>query len=481
LKIVPAVLLPQINVTATDATATEAGTTTGQFTITSDQAAGAGGLAIAFSLSGTAITTDYTIDASPAIITPGNTSVLVTVTPVDDALIEGDETINITAVPGADYTVGAANAATITLHDDDSAPAYINFDPAFIGPNLSMTAPYLTVTSDATVSFGETRSVTSRNSGKYAFENKLDSSTSAAFFNMGFVNINAGVANYVGSDANGFGYLGDGYKTNSGSTNIGLPIVVGDTVMMLLDFDNQEVSIIIADAAPLVLWTGVPIVDMYAAVGGRSSEVSTANLGASSFINTLPAGYTSWDGSQSGAQLADTLDPANKHALVTLSNGDLTSHSTSQNWYSVTSIPSKAAGKFYCEITVVNATQNISLGLIPPTDLTQILTSYSGATPESYGYITSSGVVYNGNSVVATLPASNTNGDVVGIMVDFVANELRFIIGGIAQTAISILAGEYYLSISTYNGSSATVNFGASAFTTTIPGGYDSWDGSQAG
>jgi hypothetical protein len=122
LKIVPVQALPEINMTATDATATEAGTTTGQFTITSDVAAGASGISVAFIVSGTAaLTSDYTINASPAIITQGNTSVVVTVTPVDDSDIEGAETVILTLANGIEYNLGSNVVDTVTITDDDTS------------------------------------------------------------------------------------------------------------------------------------------------------------------------------------------------------------------------------------------------------------------------------------------------------------------------------------------------------------------------
>jgi hypothetical protein len=122
LKIIPATALPVISVTATDSSATELGTTTGQFTITSDVAAGASGISVAFIVSGTAaLTSDYTINASPAIITQGNTSVVVTVTPVDDSDIEGAETVILTLANGIEYNLGSNVVDTVTITDDDTS------------------------------------------------------------------------------------------------------------------------------------------------------------------------------------------------------------------------------------------------------------------------------------------------------------------------------------------------------------------------
>ena len=114
--------LSTINVTATDATATESGVTTGTFTITSTSAAPVGGLSIHYTLSGTATDgIDYTIDASPAVITTGNTSVDITVTPIDDADIEPNETVILTLSASPNYTIGLNSQATVTIISDDTS------------------------------------------------------------------------------------------------------------------------------------------------------------------------------------------------------------------------------------------------------------------------------------------------------------------------------------------------------------------------
>ena len=69
--------------------------------------------------------TDYTgvnVGAS-AVIPAGATFVDLTFTPVDDALVEGNETIVRTINANAAYVVGAPNTATVTIADNESLPS----------------------------------------------------------------------------------------------------------------------------------------------------------------------------------------------------------------------------------------------------------------------------------------------------------------------------------------------------------------------
>ena len=54
-------------------------------------------------------------------IAAGQSSATVTVTPIDDADFEGDETVALTLTANAAYSVGTPGAATITITDNDVA------------------------------------------------------------------------------------------------------------------------------------------------------------------------------------------------------------------------------------------------------------------------------------------------------------------------------------------------------------------------
>jgi len=116
------VATPSVTVTATDNTATEAGTTTGQFTITRGGGSSASALSVNISVGGTATSgSDYTAVSSPVTIPANSASTTVTVTPINDSSVESDETVILTITSGSGYTVGSPSQATVTITSDDVA------------------------------------------------------------------------------------------------------------------------------------------------------------------------------------------------------------------------------------------------------------------------------------------------------------------------------------------------------------------------
>jgi hypothetical protein len=109
--------LPVVTVAATDASAAEAGTDTGRFTITRTPASGS--LTIQAALSGTASSSDYAAITLPITMTGSTATAEVVVTPVNDTAAEAVETVVLTITPSAAYTVGAASSATVTITSDD--------------------------------------------------------------------------------------------------------------------------------------------------------------------------------------------------------------------------------------------------------------------------------------------------------------------------------------------------------------------------
>ena len=119
-----------VSITANDPTATEAGPTTGQFTITRSGGSNVASLAVNFSINGSAINgTDYASITSPVTIPAGSASATVTVTPVDDSLVEGDETVTLTLTTGTGYTVATPSSDTVTIQSDDSTVTVTANDP----------------------------------------------------------------------------------------------------------------------------------------------------------------------------------------------------------------------------------------------------------------------------------------------------------------------------------------------------------------
>jgi YD repeat-containing protein len=124
------VALPVVHVNAIDASASEQGQDPGVFSIVRD-----GGtsepLTVHYSVSGTATGgADYAALVGSVTIPAGAHPQTVTVTPVDDALVEGEETVTLTLSANAAYTTGSPASATITISDNDTHP-----------PTTSITTP----------------------------------------------------------------------------------------------------------------------------------------------------------------------------------------------------------------------------------------------------------------------------------------------------------------------------------------------------
>jgi parallel beta-helix repeat protein len=116
------VSLPTLTVAATDANASETGPDSGTFTVSRTGATTAG-LTVRYSLGGTAANgTDYTSLSGSVTIPAGAASASVTVAPINDTTVEGNETVILTVSADTAYTVGLPNNATVTIVDNDQTP-----------------------------------------------------------------------------------------------------------------------------------------------------------------------------------------------------------------------------------------------------------------------------------------------------------------------------------------------------------------------
>jgi hypothetical protein len=111
--------LPTVMIVATDANAAEANRDPGVFTITRTGAT-TNPLTVNFGISGTATNgTDYDSLTGSVTISAGQTTATVTVRPIDDTLVEGNETAVLTLSSNANYTIGTQNSSTVTIADND--------------------------------------------------------------------------------------------------------------------------------------------------------------------------------------------------------------------------------------------------------------------------------------------------------------------------------------------------------------------------
>jgi subtilase family serine protease len=201
----PALPAPtMISVTATVATATEAGPTPGRFRLarTGDTSSA---LTVYFNVSGTATAgSDFAPLPPSATFAPGAATADLAVTAIDDTVVEANETVVLTVTGSVGYKVGAPSAATVTIVSDD------------VAPDLVVTA----LTVPATASAGSVMAIsgTTKNQGTGA------SSASTTRF---YLSANTGIEAsdpVVGSSAVGTLAVG---ASAAASLNVTIP---GDTV-----------------------------------------------------------------------------------------------------------------------------------------------------------------------------------------------------------------------------------------------------------
>jgi|GEM_PF-1849401 len=127
---------PHVTVTAVKPKAAEKGEEAGLVRFTLDRPADRE-MQIGYRLGGTATAGDYSLPERRALIPAGKTAAELTIKPVDDTLVEADETCIVTLLPGTAYAGDGTNGETvITIADDDntlvddSLKIYYTFDGA---------------------------------------------------------------------------------------------------------------------------------------------------------------------------------------------------------------------------------------------------------------------------------------------------------------------------------------------------------------
>jgi PKD repeat protein len=111
--------LPKVTIAATVATVPEQGPGSAQFTV-SRSGITSSALSVNYNVAGTATAgEDYGPLPGTVTFQAGAATASIFVTPTDDSVYEGDETVILTLLPGASYGVGPANTATITIVDND--------------------------------------------------------------------------------------------------------------------------------------------------------------------------------------------------------------------------------------------------------------------------------------------------------------------------------------------------------------------------
>jgi hypothetical protein len=111
--------LPTVTVSATDAAAAEAGSDPGTFTITRTGVTTLP-LTVNYIMGGSATNgTDYATVSGSVNIAVGSTTATVTITPIDDSVFEGNETVILTLSTSASYVIGSPSNATVIIAEND--------------------------------------------------------------------------------------------------------------------------------------------------------------------------------------------------------------------------------------------------------------------------------------------------------------------------------------------------------------------------
>src|SRR5437867_4078376 len=144
-----------VSISATVADAAESGLVPGIFTVSRTDSLGipiAPGFPVTvnYAISGTAANgTDYSPIATSVVIPANLPSATITITPIDDALNELNETVILTLAAGS-YNIAASpgDAATVTIADNDPAPT-VSFNAASSSALEDVTAVNLPVSLSA--------------------------------------------------------------------------------------------------------------------------------------------------------------------------------------------------------------------------------------------------------------------------------------------------------------------------------------------
>lgn len=135
-----------LSLTTTDSLASELGATAASFLITRVGGNTALALNVQVAVGGTALNGSDYLPALPTtvVIPPNQLSTLLVLNADNDALPEGTETATLTLLPGAGYVIGTAEAAVVTVADDDLAdtsPVILATTPADGATNIALGAP----------------------------------------------------------------------------------------------------------------------------------------------------------------------------------------------------------------------------------------------------------------------------------------------------------------------------------------------------
>lgn len=132
--LVHAVPVPVVTVAAVDPDAAEPYFDTGVIRLTRSD--GSRPVAVAFAIGGTAANgIDYQQLETTASFGAGQTTIDLTIVPLDDMLVEGPESVSVTLLPGAEYSVGDPATAEVSIADKPTITLALA-DTQFVGVGI---------------------------------------------------------------------------------------------------------------------------------------------------------------------------------------------------------------------------------------------------------------------------------------------------------------------------------------------------------
>ena len=149
-----------------------------------------------------------------------------------------------------------------------------------------------------TTSAAAVRSTTSKSSGKWYWEITVTNGGSGTVF-IGIANSSAGLTTDIGFDANGWSYASNGNAYNNAvGAAYGATYTTGDVIGVALDLSAGTLIFYKNGVSQGTAFTGLSGTLFAAASNdGANAMTVTANFGASTLGQTVPAGYSVFSGS----------------------------------------------------------------------------------------------------------------------------------------------------------------------------------------
>jgi hypothetical protein len=165
------------------------------------------------------------------------------------------------------------------------------------------------------------------------------------------------------------------------------------------------------------------------------------------------------------------LNPLNKNASVTVTNGNL-DISTSATNVGIFATLGISTGKWYFEVTFTNSSGVPAIGVVQSNwDRSFVGYGIAGGGG-GIGYH-SNGIIYNNGTQVQTGLATYTSGDIIGVALNLDSGSVTFYKNNVqVGSTVTGLTGEWFPAVSGQVSTTLTANFGQRPFAYTPPTGF---------